>query len=84
MRHFSEHQVFTDRQHGFRSKHSCESQLILTIDDLAKSLDMNVPVDMIIMDFSKAFDCAPHKSLLHTMENYMVLEEELTLGSLIS
>ena len=72
MHHFSEHQVLTDRQHGFRSKHSCESQLILTIDDLAKSLDMNVPVDMIIMDFSKAFDCVPHKRLLHKMENYSV------------
>ena len=70
MRHFDKHQVLTHRQHGFRSKHSCESQLILTIHDLAKSLDCRTPLDMIIMDFSKAFDTVPHNRLLHKLHSY--------------
>ena len=68
-RHFDKHQVLTHRQHGFRSKHSCESQLILTIHDLAKSLDCRTPLDMIIMDFSKAFDTVPHNRLSHKLHS---------------
>ena len=30
--------ILTDVQHGFRAKRSCETQLVCTIDDLAKSL----------------------------------------------
>ena len=36
MNQFDYHSVLTDRQHGFRSKHSTESQLILTTQDLPK------------------------------------------------
>ena len=34
MRHLDAHQILSDQQHGFRKKCSCESQLILTIQDL--------------------------------------------------
>ncbi len=54
-------------QHGFRSKRSTETQLILTIDDLVKNLDVNRQMDMCILDFSKAFDKVPHQRLLHVM-----------------
>ena len=30
--------LLTDKQFGFRKKHSCESQLILTIHDLTQGL----------------------------------------------
>ena len=59
MHHFDTHSILTDKQHGFRSKHSTESQVILTVQDLAHK-----QVDMIIMDFSKAFDVVPHNRLL--------------------
>ena len=35
MGHFEHHSILTDAQHGFRSKRSCETQLITTIQDLA-------------------------------------------------
>jgi hypothetical protein len=38
MDHFDRWNILTDKQHGFRSRRSCESQLIITIDALAKSL----------------------------------------------
>ena len=59
MNHFDSHSILFDKQHGFRSKHSCESQLIMTVNDLALSLDNRSQTDMIIMDFSKAFDSIP-------------------------
>ena len=64
MSHFDKFSILTDKQHGFRSKHSCESQLILTIHDLAKYLYKKSQIDMAIMDFSKAYDSVPHNWLL--------------------
>ena len=43
-------------QHGFREKRSCETQLILLIDELAKKMQMGKQTDLILLDFSKAFD----------------------------
>ena len=70
MHHFDNHSVITNRQHGFRQRHSCESQLILTTNDLVQSLDRRSQTDMIIMDFSKAFDTVPHNRLLCKLQNY--------------
>lgn len=70
MHHFDTHSILTDKQHGFRSKHSTESQLILTVQDLAKSLNNKNQVDLIIMDFSKAFDVVPHNRLLQKLKRY--------------
>ena len=72
MKHFVKHNLLTDKQHGFRRGHSCESQLILTTQDLAKSLDNKSQVDMAIMDFSKAFDVVPHNRLLSKLKRYGV------------
>ena len=68
MNHFDYHSVLTYRQHGFRSKHSTESQLIITTHDLAQSLNNKLQVDMIIMDFSKAFDLC--NRLLNKLNRY--------------
>jgi len=47
-------------QHGTFRKHlSCETQLILTVDDLSRSLDNSEQVDAILLDFSKAFNKVP-------------------------
>ena len=62
--HLEKQGYLNDKQHGFRSNHSCESQLALTVNDLAKILDDKGQVDIIIMDFCKAFDTVPHESLL--------------------
>ena len=70
MNYFDQYAILTDRQHGFRRKHSTESQLILTTHDLANSLNNKSQTDMIIMDFSKAFDTVPHNWLLNKLNRY--------------
>ena len=42
---------------------SCETQLILSIDDWVRSLDSGFRTDVAIIDFSKAFDSVPHTRL---------------------
>ena len=70
MNHLDKHNILVDFQYGFRNKRSCESQLVITTEDIARNLDNNQQVDMLILDFSKAFDTVPHKRLLKKLESY--------------
>ena len=62
--HLDQHNILVDSQHGFRKGRSCETQLILTVDDLAAVLEESGQTDTILLDFSKAFDKVPHRRLL--------------------
>ena len=46
----------TDAQHIFHKSCSCETQLILTVEDLAGEIDNSGQTDIILLDFSKALD----------------------------
>ena len=70
MRHLEQHEILTDAQHGFRKQRSCETQLIITLQDLAKTVDDKGQSDVILLDFSKAFDKVPHKRLMHKLQHY--------------
>ena len=70
MKHLQEQNILVHFQHGFRSGHSCESQLVITVDDLAKTIDEKGQSDLLILDFSKAFDTVPHQRLLHKLSYY--------------
>ena len=60
----------TKQQHGFRSGCSCETQLINTVEHQARSVNDRNQTDLLILDFSKAFDKVAHKRLLLKLEYY--------------
>ena len=70
MKHLDAHNVLVDHQHGSRSNRSCETQLINTIEHLARSIIYRNQTDLLILDFSKAFDTVSHKRLLLKLEYY--------------
>ena len=70
MDHLEENNILLETQHGFRHKRSCESQLIITTDDLSRVLNTHGQTDMAILDFSKAFDKVPHARLAQKLEFY--------------
>ena len=49
------------------------------LNDLAKTLDEKGQVDLIIMDFSKAFDAVPHQRLLKKLDNMGIRDNTLKL-----
>ena len=70
--HFERHNILTSRNHGFRAGHSCETQLLTTMQDILSSHDAGRQTEVIILDFSKAFDTVPHSKLLHKLDHYGV------------
>ena len=54
------HINFSDRQHVFRKRNSCETQLNTVINDWAEILDNGGQVDTFILGLEKAFDNPPH------------------------
>ena len=69
MNHCETNNILTEVQHGFRRKHSCESQLLETVDDLAYHIDQGHQVDVVVLDFRKAFDTVPHRRLLSKLDH---------------
>ena len=53
MHHLEDNNILFANQHGFRKNHSCDTKLILTVEDLSVNLDHGDPMDMIILDFSE-------------------------------
>ena len=76
-KHLSQNKILHDSQHGFRSKRSCETQLVISIQDLAKSLADGNQIDIILLYFSKAFDKVPHQRLIHELNHYGIRDKNL-------
>ena len=70
MKHAEANAILNNNQHGFRARRSTDTQLILTVDDIAKQLNDGKLVDMAILDFTKAFDKVPHRRLIHKLRYY--------------
>ena len=59
-----------DLQHSFRSKRSCETQLVTLIEDLMRNSIAGNQTDLVLLDFSKAFDKVSHQKLLLKLHRY--------------
>ena len=63
-----ENNIITDSQHGFRNKRSCLTNLLDFLHDVYEMYEEGRAVDIIYLDFQKAFDKVPHKRLLSKVE----------------
>ena len=61
---FKQHKLIQDSQHGFRPKRSCLSNLLIFLEEVTSYIDKGHPVDLIYLDFSKAFDTVPLRRLI--------------------
>ena len=79
------HKLINSSQHGFLKARSCLTNLLCFLEEITKWVDDGSPVDVIYLDFQKAFDKVPHQRLIlklksHGMGNSIVnwIEQWLT------
>ena len=79
------HKLINHSQHGFLKARSCLTNLLCFFEEITKWVDEGSPVDIIYLDFQKAFDKVPHQRLIlklksHGMGNSIInwIEQWLT------
>ncbi len=70
MAHLERHSLIADQQHGFVNKKSCLTNILETLDFVTKAYSEKHSVDVIYLDFAKAFDKVPHRRLLLKLDAY--------------
>ena len=66
--HLDKFKLIRASQHGFTRGRSCLTNLLDFIEVVTKNLDKGQPVDLIYLDFAKAFDKVPFIRLLKKLE----------------
>ena len=74
-RHLEQHNLITEKQHGFRKHFSCTTQLLFLVHNLCQDINSKGQTDIIFLDFSKAFDKVSHNKLLQKLKHYGVRGE---------
>ena len=67
---FTSNNLFCNEQHGFRSKRSYEIQLLSIMEHWSRVIEDGFNVDVIYLDFQKAFDKVRHCHLLTKLKAY--------------
>ena len=62
--HFQMYNLIKESQHGFMRKKSCLTNLLEFLEYVTEYVDNGEPVDVIYLDFQKAFDKVPHQRLM--------------------
>jgi Reverse transcriptase (RNA-dependent DNA polymerase) len=61
--HLDRNGLVKKSQHGFMNRRSCVSNLLCYLEKVTSEIDKGKAVDVIYLDFAKAFDTVPHERL---------------------
>ena len=70
LNHLSTNNLLSPYQFGFIPGRSCSTQLLMMLDYLTHHLDEGYSIDVIYLDFQKAFDTVPHRRLLQKLTSF--------------
>ena len=70
LEHLNNHSIINPHQHGFQPGLSCQTQLTFLTDEILKAMDSHYQIDLLLLDFSKAFDTVAHNKLLNKLAHY--------------
>jgi hypothetical protein len=74
LQHFLANGLITSAQHGFLPKKSCITNLLETMDILTQAIEDGYPIDIIFLDFAKAFDTVAHSRLILKLSSYGIVD----------
>ena len=75
VQHLEAEDLYNDGQHGFRRGRSCLTQLLRHYQDILECLSQGNDVDVMYLDFSKAFDKVDHSILLAKLKRIGISEQ---------
>ena len=68
------HTLINPSQHGFLKARSCVINLLCFFEEITKWVDEGSPVNVIYLDFQKAFDKVPHQRLILKLKSHGIWE----------
>ena len=68
IRHLSDNNLIRPSQHGFLPNKSCATNLLTFLERTTSEVDQGNSIDVLYLDYAKAFDKVPHKKLLAKIE----------------
>lgn len=68
--HIRRNALHCKHQHGFTSGRSTVTNLLEAMNIWTEALMHGLPVDVIYLDFAKAFDSVPHQRLIHKVKSF--------------
>jgi hypothetical protein len=72
VQHIEKNKLFSDHQHGFMKNRSCLTNLLETFEEWTSALDAGYGLDVLYLDYQKAFDTVPHQRLMVKLKWYGV------------
>ena len=63
LKHLTTNKILSPKQHGFQSGKLIETNLLESYEETTDLIDQGNPVDLLLLDFAKAFDKVPHSRL---------------------
>ena len=72
MQHLLPNELLSRHQHGFMMSRSCTTQLLEVLDIWSRLLDEGDNVDVVYLDFAKAFDTVPHRRMMNKLYSYEI------------
>ena len=70
MKYLQLKRLITPSLHGFVPNKACVTNLLETLDIITDAVNKGHSVDLVLLDFAKAFDKVSHKKLIQKLEAY--------------
>lgn len=78
MSHLTSNDLISDNQHGFVNKRSCTTNLLESLEYWVECIEEKAAVDIVFLDFAKAFDTVPHVRLIGKLVDYGFCNRTIT------